>query len=100
MPDITLFEFHSHGNVRVGPSKLPGIGSDDEHETEEFATTDEFESSEDDGGVPVSPVAVLIALGLLVGLAAVAKKLLGGDDEHEEVVPLEESDDMTAPADD
>lgn len=95
MPDITLFEFHSHGNVKVGPSRLPGIGSggDEEFETEpEFEYDDEAESS------GPGPVAVLIGLALVVGLAFAVKKLRGGDED--EVVPLEESDDLTATADD
>lgn len=94
MVEITLFELHSHGDSQFGPSSLPGVGSD-EDEDDEFETDVDYETDEEGGGI--GPVPVLVALVLLVGLAAVAKKFMGGSDE--DPVPLEESDDITATAD-
>lgn len=88
---LTFFELHTHGNVQFGPASLPGIGSD---ETEEASATD-LEAEGDEEGSN-SAVKVLIALGVLVAVAAVVRKLRGGESPE---VPLAESDDIPATAD-
>ncbi len=80
---FTLFELHFDGGVQIGPKLLGG----DEAETEDDAASIPVESEDDAGG----PGGALLALLGLVVLAAVARKVLGGDDDLEIETPDDEA---------
>lgn len=83
---LTLLELHlSDGAVRIGPTTFGGDDSSD-------ATTDaDGDAEDDDGGCPGRTVAkLLLAVVGLVALAAVASKLLGADEDLDELEELED----------
>lgn len=99
--NLTLFELHFDGPLRIGPS----FGSDPEPEMDEGSSdasarsrsTDATGSGdehaagdEESGGVPVK--GAIVGLLAIVLLAAAARVLMRGDDEDEpEIVELDES---------
>ncbi|AGN02629.1 hypothetical protein L593_13450 [Salinarchaeum sp. Harcht-Bsk1] len=101
--NLTLFAFHSHGDVQFGPTSIPAPGSKDESEAESagkswFGGGSSKEESEDESiDVPAEDESgglggLVVALVVLVGIAMVVKKLKGGDEGTE--VEVAESDDL------
>lgn len=81
---LTLFEFHSHGDIQIGPASLDdAVAAFDEQDTEADDST-----ADDDGSS--AKLAALFGFVVLVALAA-AVKYLTGDGEP---VDLAESDDL------
>ncbi|ELY86796.1 hypothetical protein [Natrinema altunense] len=85
---FTLVELHIDGETQFGLGSIgkalpissiePTAETDHDLETE----TDE-ETADESGGTGKSAVGALVALVVLVGIAAAAKKFRGGDEERE-----------------
>lgn len=76
MVDITLFELHVDGDPKFTPSWVSGRNDDSLEEGTNV------EVDEDGGGG--NGAKVLVGLVALVLIAAVVRKVRGGDDESEE----------------
>lgn len=88
---FTLIELHVDGNPQFGPKRLGEavLGGDDP----EVAEDEREEASEDESGGPAKPIAAVVGLVALVGVAVAVKKLRGGDEEGaDEFEPAEEPD--------
>lgn len=88
---FTLLELHVEGNPQFGPKRIGErvFGGDDRAE----AADDRAEAAEDDAGGSGKPVAALVGLVALVGVAVAVKKLRGGDEEDTETFePADEPD--------
>lgn len=72
---FTLLEPHLHGNIQVGPKTI----SRGEAETAE--TESPVEAAE---GSSLPVPALLFALMATLAVVAIAKRVRGGDDEHDE----------------
>ncbi|WP_121821353.1 hypothetical protein [Halostella salina] len=81
MVDITLFELHVDGDPQFAPSW--STGGEDETFDDEDGTAVDVEDDESGG----AGGKVLVGLVALVVMAAVARKLRGGDDGFEEEEP-------------
>jgi len=77
MVDITLFELHVDGDPQFAPSW--STGGDEALDDEDGTAVDVEDDGSDGAGAKV-----LVGLVALVVMAAVARKLRGGDEEFEE----------------
>ena len=85
---FTLLELHlGDGTVQIGPAT---IGTEPDGSTEPEATDAHEPGGEDaDGGCPGRTAAKVLLVVAVIALAAgVARKLLGGDEELEELEEL------------
>lgn len=78
MVDITLFELHVDGDPQFAPSWSTG------DEDEAFDDDDGTAVNVEDDGSDGAGAKVLVGLVALVVMAALARKLRGGDEEFEE----------------
>ena len=80
MVNITLFEIHL--DEAVFEANAPFAGESDE-EAAESAIGTEAEPTSDEGDGPPAVVPLVMGLVVLVALAAILRKLRGGDDEDD-----------------
>jgi hypothetical protein len=88
---FTLLELHlGDGTVQIGPAT---IGTEPDGPTEPEATDAHETGAEDAGGCPGRTAAKVLLVVAVIALAAgVARKLLGGDEELEELEELADLD--------
>ncbi|WP_248896980.1 hypothetical protein [Haloplanus halobius] len=87
---FTLLELHfGDGTVQIGPATL-GAGESSDAESEDEADAD---TTDGDASCPVCTVGkLLLAAVVLALLAAVVRKVLGGDEDLEELEDLTDLD--------
>jgi len=95
---FTFLEVHLHDGLSFSASNsAPFVGSGDDEgareagEGEYEASTEYDETADDSGGVPAG-VAALVGLVFLIGVAALARKLMGGGDDLAELDDLAETE--------
>lgn len=90
--EFTLFELHFDGGFQLGP-KVLGVGGEGEGEDvdEENEESEAIEIDSETGGGPGAAVLGLLAL---VVVAAVLRRVLGGEDDLEIETAAEHEDDV------
>ena len=80
---FTFIELHLDGDTQFGPRTLdqPLPFGDREESSDLEAETDEDDAVTTDDSAGGKAVGTIVALVVLVGIAAAAKKFRGGDDE-------------------
>jgi MYXO-CTERM domain-containing protein len=88
--EYTLFELHFDGGFQVGPERLDA--ADDAETDADTETADDVEIDvESDGG---GPGALLLGLLGLVVIAAVVRRVVGGEDDLEIETAEDHPDDV------